>query len=256
MLKRFSLAVCLTLAAALPVAAAPFTLGYTDTTAPISAHNGYGRTGIKIKDPTPVLSSDGWLNVSAGAFDVTVTSGSHGVAHLANSFAAFCLDLDQWLSMPSQYEVTSTPFAGNALSSMQNGAIQALFNTGYNPANLGNDAYSAGFQLALWEIVNEVLDVGETYDVTTGDFFTKNEDSGDNAARTAANTLLAGLTGPQTGNWRLVFLQSRDGNDGGDKRDSQNLVTVAPVPLPAAGWVFLAALGGLGLAARRRRRAA
>jgi hypothetical protein len=32
--------------------------------------------------------------------------------------------------------------------------------------------------------------------------------------------------------------------------------TVAPVPLPAAGWMLLAALGGLGVAARRQRAAA
>jgi len=32
--------------------------------------------------------------------------------------------------------------------------------------------------------------------------------------------------------------------------------TIAPVPLPAAGWLLLTAFGGLGLAARRRRKAA
>jgi len=33
-------------------------------------------------------------------------------------------------------------------------------------------------------------------------------------------------------------------------------VNVAPIPLPAAGWLLLTAVGGLGLAARRRRKAA
>jgi hypothetical protein len=48
-------------------------------------------------------------------------------------------------------------------------------------------------------------------------------------------------------------LQSLDGGDSNDVQDSQNLVTVAAVPLPAAGLLLLAALAGLGVASRRSR---
>jgi hypothetical protein len=255
MFRPLSLTLALTLAAAMPAAAASFKLGKTD---PGSIHNDYGSTGITIHDPTPVLNTSGALNVSAGAFDVTVVPGhgSHGVAGLANTFAAFCLDLDQWLSLPSKYEVTTSPFAGSTLSTAQTDAISALFNTGYDPLQLGSNAYSAGFQLALWEIVNEVLGTGESYDVTAGDFRTGNSDAGDAAARTAANTLLGGLGGAQSGKWRVVYLQSLDGWDDGIKRDSQNLVTVAAVPLPAAGAGLILALLALGGLQRRRRAAA
>jgi len=54
----------------------------------------------------------------------------------------------------------------------------------------------------------------------------------------------------------LVFF---DDNGAGPDRDFDDLamrIDVAPVPVPAAGVLLLAALGGLGLAARRRRAAA
>ena len=36
----------------------------------------------------------------------------------------------------------------------------------------------------------------------------------------------------------------------------QVMARVAPIPLPAAGWLLIAAVGGLGLASRRARKAA
>jgi len=45
---------------------------------------------------------------------------------------------------------------------------------------------------------------------------------------------------------------------GRDDQDSTVLTatTTVPIPLPAAGWLLLTAMGGLGIAARRRRKAA
>ncbi len=117
--------------------ATPVTLG-------TQGSNVFGTNGYRTGTITP------GGGVAAGGFAVEVTSGDLGIAHLADAFTAFCLDIGHRLSLPSSYQVTTTPFAGSPLSSAQQGAIRALFNTGYNPALLGTANFSAGFQLALW----------------------------------------------------------------------------------------------------------
>lgn len=188
-------------------------------------------------------------SAAAGGFDVEVTSGDLGIAHLGTEFTAWCLDIAHRLSLPSLYQVTSTPFAGAPLSSQQRNDILRLFNTGYDATRLGTTTsgrdYSAGFQLALWEIVNESSTGG--YSLLGGTFSA----TGFSGAIALANSLLGNLAVTPTGNWRLVFLQSQDGSDYNQTQDSQNLVTVAPVPLPAAGAMLILALAGLGIAGQR-----
>ena len=119
--------------------------------------------------------------------------------------------------------------------------LERLFETGYSGLDLTDNTNSAGFQLAIWEIAFES---GPTYDINDGNF-QSNLNSSTDAATGFAKTLLAGLGGPITQNYALNFYLS----DG-----SQDLISVAAVPLPAAGFLLMAGLGGLA-ALRRKRKA-
>jgi len=196
-----------------------------------TAHGSYGKATVTLTAPgkLPVANP-----VSAGAFALNADS--------LGDFAAWCLDLATTMTPGKNYTVTDSPFSGNSLSEKVIGNIQKLFNTAYAALDLNENAESAGFQLALWELVYET---GNKFDVSKGKF----KASGDTAAVNFANGLLKGLDGDATQNYEMTFLQSKH---------SQNLVTanVAPIPLPAAGFLMLGALGGLGLAARKRRKTA
>lgn len=179
-------------------------------------------------------------NVNAGGFRVT-----DGLSN----FVAWCLDLATTLSLPSKYTITDTPFAsttGAFTASVQNN-LQRLFNTSYATLDLNNAAQSAGFQLALWEIV------AETQTPLTLNSGSLRWVSGSNDARIAANNFLANLDGPETGLYVLTFYES--GKDKYGRQLSQNLVSVAPIPLPAAVWLLGGGIVLMGAVARRRRKA-
>lgn len=62
-----------------------------------------------------------------------------------------------------------------------------------------------------------------------------------------------GFTG---GDWQVVDASGDPWRRGGALSNVRLYGATAPIPLPAAGWLLLTAVGGLGLAARRRRKAA
>ena len=209
-----------------------------------SAAGGY-RTVNLDKVPATVSVAGGLKSVSAGGFDMNDTTGG-----LGSSFIAWCLDLGAFLGTSGSHDYmhTSNPFQNGGVNLMEAGIarIQALFNANYgNPAVTTDRDTSAGFQLALWELVYD-----DDYNIASGDF---------QASSTTANvnTIAAGfLTAAQTygdgpNHWRLSFLESR----GQGAARKQNLVTVSPVPLPASGIMLIAAVGGL-VAARKRRKSA
>jgi hypothetical protein len=220
----------------LPTAAGATTLKLSPQGASVFGSNGQANVVIQT---TP--GSERW--VRAGGFALTdATTPGGGVL---GAITAWCADIGTTLKLPSLYEITAAPFAGRPLGTGPLAQIEALFETSYKTLNLGAASQSAGFQLALWELLYET---GGSYDLGAGSFKASH-----NAGAVAfGQSLLAGLSGPITQSYSLTFLQSDDPRNGRDGHYSQHLLTVAPVPLPAAGWLMALGLGGL-LATRRRR---
>lgn len=101
---------------------------------------------------------------------------------------------------------------------------------------------AAGLQLALW---NAVYDDDNTVD--SGLF---KASSGSSGIITNANAYLVAAAGyTDDPKWKLILYDSA--TDSGKR--SQNLVSVSPVPLPAAGFLMLGALASLGIMGYRRR---
>ena len=171
------------------------------------------------------------MRVAAGLFRMEDTSTGAEVL-------AWCVDLYNRLRPSATYDVSS--FRSSSFSASIKDNVDRLFTGFYASVDTRDEA--AGFQMALWEIVTETSGV---VDLASGIF----RASGAAIPYTLASGYLSGLAGAGTGAYDLTFFDSL--ND-----SSQNLVnaTPSPVPVPAAGGLLLAGLGGLA-ALRRRRKA-
>lgn len=184
---------------------------------------------------TPNLSSSVTIaspfyngNTAAGPFRLT---GDNGFG----DFDAFCIDLAHHMANGQTYTVSGASSYGAVVDNY----IDRLFNSAY--ASLSTAVQGAAFQVALWEIIT---DTGATsgYDLGLGDFTATASNA---AVISQATSYLAGLTGASTGGYTLTFLASPN---------SQDLVTVSAVPVPAAfGMLGLGLAGLFGL--RRRKKA-
>ena len=169
-------------------------------------------------------------------------------------FLAWCLDIESYLGAKNQakpYTITNDPFSNSdGLGSDQRARVQAVFDANFATLDASDGYEAAGFQLALWDALYD-----DDWAAGSGTFAATADSGGSilgladdylgNAANYMANN------GPRLFN--MTFWESTPGVNG---IKHQNLVSVAPVPLPAAGWLMIAGVGGLAALRRRKAKAA
>ena len=185
---------------------------------------------------TPAWSRN--VNINLNGRNMYVAAGLFRMED-SNSGAevlAWCVDLYNRLRSPALYDVSN--FSASGFSAGVRDNVDRLFTGFYADVDTRDEA--AGFQIALWEIVTETTGV---IDLAGGIF----RATGGSNPLALAGSYLSGLAAAGTGGYNLTFFDSQNNS-------SQNLVSVSPVPVPAAGGLLLAGLAGFA-ALRRRRKA-
>ena len=188
--------------------------------------NGY--SSVNITD-TPEGNTGHTLS---GAFKATDAIGNWG------TFIAWCLDLGGVLASNSDYSATDDPFSNSdGVSLPARDRIDDFFqDIDVIAESNASTSQSSAVQIALWEILYD-----DDYNLSTGVFQT-----------TGGSTSIAqGLLDFAKDNdlartMKVTYLEAENGA-------RQNLVTISPVPLPAAGFLLLGGLGGLTLLRKRRK---
>lgn len=234
-ISLFSSAVALSLLAS-TATATPISLVYDGP----SVTNSDDRETVTITTSPVTVATEN--SVYANGFNMTDTSGTIG------SFLAWCLDVSSFLSNSGStaeaYIITDDPFSNSyGLSDTEQARVQSVFDANFGTLDATNGVEAAGFQVALWNALYE----GDLF-AEAGAFAV----SASQAVIDKANYFLGTAANDNTSEnlYQMSFLESAPGDD---QTRRQNLVTVSPVPLPAAGMLLLVALGGLGFAGRRRK---
>ncbi len=178
-------------------------------------------------------------NIYAGEFEFSASNNNTGIVEWNDGLSAFCIEIETTLQGSALYEYVGGLDNVAFRDVNRENDIRALFNLFYSDNHSAQE--SRAFQIALWELIYE----GEgNLSVSSGaGYFYVASGFGSGTVGLANNWLAALGDWDGTDAWSFHVLQ----NEG-----SQNLLTVRPVPTPAALGLLLAGLGGL-LVVRRRR---
>jgi hypothetical protein len=172
--------------------------------------------GVEVEPRGPFL---------AGSFDIR----DH---FTADTFLAWCVEVTQLIADKATYTVTNS-----FLDPQRDTFLSQLF-TGFL-GQTGTDVGAAAFQLAIWEIVEETATSNPgDLSLTTGIFTAASSTA---EVISTANSWLAAL-GQYDPSYRITYFVSPT---------SQDIITVAPVPLPAGILLLGAGVGALVLVRRR-----
>lgn len=194
--------------------------------------------------PAPIASGVG----NAVASGLKWTGGADLGAGVEDDFLAWCFDLIHPISLGAtyEYEVVDAPYSNSYLLAGADARVSNLFNANYDDLDATDAVEAAAFQLAIWEVAND-----DDFDLTSGVFQASGygADAAD-ITSTAQTFLSGGADFDGLSEWQAIFLETREASG------TQNLVTavrateVAPIPVPAAGFLLLGGLFGL-IALRR-----
>lgn len=189
----------------------------------------------------------GTINLSTSGSDKYDTGILNYTSSTGQSFAAFCVDLDQDYATHSDGYQTFTlgTFSGREAS-----ALQGLYSSIWSSVDTALER--AAFQTAVWEITHEKSSAA--FNVTDGaGTFSFEALTGGSAAENASFVSLVNgyLRSAETYRGPALYELIRLSND--EKQDMV-VAQIAPVPEPSRMAMMFAGLGAVGFMTARRRR--
>ena len=224
-IQSFARRLVAALTAGIALCAAPLTFATTVTLHPTGFANGFSES----------------FDFTGEPFGPVPTGGFTGTINLdPTPITFFCFDLGHTFSFGTPYQYDDSIQTGGKFDE-----LSQLFTEGFASATSTAD-FSAGFQLAVWEILMQTTP--DDVNSPDGSFYVTDA-HGNTGAVTQANTLLAGLSS-YTPDYTIHLLHSLDTSpQHQDFVYGTQPLTQVPEPAPLA----LVAIGMIGLFALRRR---